>query len=343
MRLIIMWIFNFGILESFALFLVAVNVLTFALYVVDKKRAKKGAWRINEKTLLFFTVMFGGFAAFAAMYLVRHKTRKRAFIVAMSFGMAVSAVSVVHIVHSLTFARVVRYVELEFTAANWPTELNGYRIAFMTDFHTITPERISAAITELNGKNIDLLLLGGDFSMRDAHYQGVLAAISQATTTDGIFGVEGNHDDYIRLFAAKRENGIIPLDNSGVQIRQNFFLAGVHDMWNRTPNIQQAIQNANSSDFVLLISHNPDLTMVQPTNAVDLILSGHTHGGQITFFGFPFYLWRGSITAYGTRFAYGFANSADGTPVFTSSGIGDYYGIPRVFTRPEVVIFNMFG
>jgi predicted MPP superfamily phosphohydrolase len=83
--------------------------------------------------------------------------------------------------------------------------------------------------------------------------------------------------------------------------------------------------------------------MVQPTAGVDLILSGHTHGGQITFFGLPLYLLRGSITDYGTRFAHGFAYSADGVPVFTSSGVGPYFNIPRIFARPEVVIFTMYG
>lgn len=81
--------------------------------------------------------------------------------------------------------------------------------------------------------------------------------------------------------------------------------------------------------------------MVQSTVGIDLVLSGHTHNGQITFFGIPLYLLRGSITSYGMRFGYGFAESKDGVPVFTSNGIGDYYTVPRIFARPEVVIFTM--
>jgi len=82
--------------------------------------------------------------------------------------------------------------------------------------------------------------------------------------------------------------------------------------------------------------------MTQSTDGVDFVLSGHTHGGQITFFGFPMYLLRGSITEYGTRFGYGFSYSADGTPVFVSRGIGVYYSVPRIWARPEVVIFTMY-
>jgi predicted MPP superfamily phosphohydrolase len=197
------------------------------------------------------------------------------------------------------------------------------------------------AATELNKRNLDLLLLGGDFSVRGDHYQGSLREIARINTTDGIFGVEGNHDDYKLLFTAKAQHGITPLDNNGTQIREGFYLAGVHDMWNRNPDIQMAIRDADTDDFILLVSHNPDVTMAQSTARVDFVLSGHTHNGQITFFGMPLYLLRGSITSYSMRFGHGFTESNDGVPVFTSNGIGDYYTVPRIFSRPEVLIFTM--
>jgi len=275
------------------------------------------------------------------MYIVKHKTRKIKFKFAVVIGLIVALIPIIHIAHSLTYDRIIRYVEIEFHSGKWPAELNGYRIAFMTDMHTITDEEMRNIAAELNQRQLDLLLLGGDFSMSNYHYQGTLREISKIITIDGIFGVEGNHDDYIRLFRAKEKNGITPLDNSGTHVREGFYLAGVHDMWNRNPNIKEAVASANVNDFILLISHNPDLTMVQSTKGIDLILSGHTHGGQITFFGYPFYLHRGSITSYGTRFANGLSNSWDGTPVYTSNGVGTYYAIPRIFARPEVIILTL--
>jgi hypothetical protein len=112
-------------------------------------------------------------------------------------------------------------------------------------------------------------------------------------------------------------------------------------MWNRSPNIAEAIAGANTEDFVLLVSHNPDVSMVQSTAGVGLILAGHTHGGQIAPFGVPMYLFFDHITSYGVRFAHGFSESRDGVPVYTSNGIGGYYTVPRIFARPEVVIFTM--
>jgi len=324
-----------------SIFLVLINLFTLSLYVIDKRKSIKGKWRISEKVLIFFTLAFGGIGAVLGMRLARHKTQKMKFKIAAIFGLIIANIPVVHIVHGLTLDKIVRYTEIEFRYENWPSELDGYRIAFLTDMHTISHEDMGRITAEFNERNIDLLLLGGDFSMRNEHYQGTLIEIAQTNTTDGIFGVEGNHDDYKRLFAEMERNGITPLDNNGVQIRKGFYLAGVHDLWNRNPDIKATTADADANDFIMLISHNPDVSMVQTTTGIDLILSGHTHGGQITFFGIPLYLLRGSITNYGMRFADGFAYSPDGVPVFTSSGVGDYYTVPRIFARPEVVIFTM--
>ena len=343
MKVITDWIISCGILGLFSIFLILMNLFAFSLYIVDKRKATKNRWRISESTLIFFTLAFGGIGAFWGMRLARHKTKHTKFKVATAFGLIIALISVVHIVHGLTLDKIVRYPELEFHSASWPADLDGYRIAFMSDMHTIPHEAMEKIATELNEKNLDLLLLGGDFYMGYEHYQGTLRAIAPIVTTDGIFGVEGNHDDYILLFAAKEQFGITPLDNNGLRIREGFYLAGVHDLWNRNPNIRASIAGAGTDDFILLVSHNPDVSMMQSTVDVDLILSGHTHNGQITFFGIPLYLLRGSITNYGMRFAHGFSYSPDDVPVFTSSGVGDYYAIPRIFARPEVVIFTMRG
>jgi len=311
--------------------------------MLDKQKAARNKWRIRESTLIFFTIVCGGIGALLGMYFAKHKTRKRKFKLAVIIGLIVTLIPIAHIIHGLTLDRMIRYVEIEFRSENWPTELDGYRIAFITDMHTITDEDMRKVAVELNKKDLDLLLLGGDLlSIRNSHYQGTLREIAQINARDGIFGVEGNHDDHTRLFSAMEQYGIMPLDNSGTHIHSGFYLAGVHDMWKRNPDMLGSITGANADDFVLLISHNPDVTMEQSTSGIDLILSGHTHAGQITFFGFPMYLLLGSITEYGTRFAHGFAYSADKVPVFVSSGIGDYFTVPRIFARPEVAVFTMY-
>jgi len=184
---------SIGLIELFLLFLVGMNVITFLLYVMDKRRALKNKWRIRESILIFFTLAGGAFGALLAMRIVRHKTKKITFKIFVVLGLILFSIPVIHIVHSLTLDKMIHYVELDFYSENWPSELSGYRIAFMTDIHTTTDEDMAEIVGQLNKRDLDLLLLGGDFSMGNSHYRGTIREIAQVNARDGIFGVEGNH------------------------------------------------------------------------------------------------------------------------------------------------------
>ena len=166
--------------------------------------------------------------------------------------------------------------------------------------------------------------------------------LSTVEAPDGVFGVGGNHDRPTSLFAAMEEYSIVPLSNSGLYVRDHFYLAGTKDLWSRDASIAQAIDGTVPEDFVLLLSHNPDIAMQQDTSGVDLILSGHTHGGQMTFFGVwaPLFTFDTTITEYGQRFRSGWALSKDDVPVYVSNGTGEY--MPRVFSRPQVILITLY-
>ena len=68
----------------------AVNLITFVLYGVDKRRAKANAWRIQERTLLLFTWMLGGLGACLGMRIFRHKTKHLVFTISAPLALAVS-------------------------------------------------------------------------------------------------------------------------------------------------------------------------------------------------------------------------------------------------------------
>ena len=253
--------------------------------------------------------------------------------------------ALVHVAHALTLDRMVEYKEVDFCSPRVPSGMSGYRIAFISDTHDAPEKRFDEVVEKLNDNPVDLLILGGDFSSYKDAPRPPMAALSQIKTTDGIYGVEGNHDNYLTLFAAMEEFGIKPLDNSGVRVREGFYLAGVGDIWRRYASIASAVEDARPDDFVLLVSHSPDVSMRQNTKGVDLILSGHTHGGQMTFFGVwapiftfsrPFY---NAITKYGQRFRGGWASSRAGVPVFVSNGLGEV--APRVFARPQVIVMTL--
>jgi len=291
--------------------------------------------------LLAFSGMVVGIIARIILQNLSGNTRQKLNKIAKISLIVGGIIAIIHLAHALTLDRTIEYKEVYFSSPNIPVEMNGYRIAFIADTHHIPADRLRGIVEELNEKQLDLLILGGDFPSVDGAEWRSMEILSQTITTDGIFGVEGNHDNYVKLFEAKRVHGIIPLSNDGIHVRDNFFLAGVEDLWNRNPDVALAIEDSNPDDFILLVSHNPDVSMQQDTSRVDLILSGHTHAGQITFFGIwaPYFTFRSTITDYGQRFVSGRAESRDGTPVFVSSGTGEY--LPRVFARPQVVLFTL--
>ena len=246
----------------------------------------------------------------------------------------------VHLVHAVTLDRMVMYKEITFSSSELPPEMDGYTIAFVTDPHADTGRRLKGVVETLDQKELDLLILGGDFTFDKNDIESTMDLLAQITTKDGAFGVEGNHDDYQLLFPAMEAHGLTPLSNSGMHLRDGFFIAGVEDLWNRHPDVAAATANANNDSFILLISHNPDVTMTQDTSHVNLTLSGHTHGGQLNIFDrISIGLDSRVISDYGNRFKGGWAQSRDGTPVYISNGIGEYY--PRVFARPEVTIITL--
>lgn len=248
-----------------------------------------------------------------------------------------------HLTHALTLDRTVWYREISYSSPKISQDVCGLRIAFVSDTHEISKTRLEQIVNRLNEENLDLLLLGGDMSTGGG--LTCIELLSQIETTYGIFGVDGNHDNRERLFENMRNHGITPLVNDGLHIGENFFLAGVVDYrrassWGKGPEIDTATAKANEEDFVLLISHNADNLMHQDTSRVDLTLSGHTHGGQINFFG----VWApalGFVTNHPDRFKSGWSECDQGSSVFISNGAGEYF--PRIFARPDVVILTLLS
>lgn len=268
-------------------------------------------------------------------------SKKRVRLILLALLSCTLALGGVHLVHALTLDRVVQYVETEYRSAKVGTQLDGYTVAFITDTHAAVPEETQKMVDAVNARGADLLLLGGDMG-GSANLRANMRVLAGARTTDGIYGVEGNHDDYADLFAAMEENGISPLDNEGASLRDGLYLAGVQDLWNRTPDVGRAVAGAEETDFILLLSHNPDVSMHKGAGLAHLMLSGHTHGGQATVFGLwaPALSMRPSVSDYGHRFMTGWCRG-EGIDVYVSNGAGPLASVPRVFARPQVIFITL--
>jgi uncharacterized membrane protein YsdA (DUF1294 family) len=89
LRILIDFIDRFGVIGLFSLLFILVNLFTFSVYWVDKRKAVKNKWRISERTLILFTLAGGGIGALFGMSLLRHKTRKVKFKFALVMGLMI--------------------------------------------------------------------------------------------------------------------------------------------------------------------------------------------------------------------------------------------------------------
>ncbi|MCL2579310.1 MAG: metallophosphoesterase family protein [Oscillospiraceae bacterium] len=240
------------------------------------------------------------------------------------------------VISALTFDRVIAYTEIDYVSIHLPSELDGYTIAFLTDIHQTPTSVLEEIADRVNKREVDLLLLGGDFDM--AQIDRALDVIKTISTRGGIFGVYGNHDDPRTLSAAMSARGMTLLENNGTQIVEGLFLAGLSDYRTGQPDLSAALEGALDDDFILVLTHNPDVTMQPGFEQVHLTVAGHTHGGEVTLLG----LWAPAlplVSRHGQRFRAGFANSAADTDVFVSRGIGRH--LFRMFSRPQVVFLTL--
>ncbi len=334
-----------GLLIFSLAYVAVLNLTGFLMCGVDKSRAKKGRWRVSEGALLFTGLCGGCFGLWLGMRVFRHKTKHLRFRILVPLECALWAVAVIHLASALALDRQMQYLEVEYPSPKVSEALDGYTVAFITDTHALPADDRREVARRVNEYAPDILLLGGDFPSTAGAPERSMEMFSTINAPDGVYGVEGNHDNYSELFAAMEKYGMTPLPNSGEAVREGLFIAGVEDLWNRSPDIAKATDNAGDGDFVLLLAHNPDVAMQQDTSNVDLILSGHTHGGYVTFFGVfaPALEWSGDITGYGRRFMSGWAKSQDGADVYVSNGTGYLGAVPRVFARPQVIIMTLIS
>jgi uncharacterized protein len=224
------------------------------------------------------------------------------------------------------------------------------KLVQLSDLHfgsfMLEPE-VRAWVNASNLERPDLIVITGDLVHRlqssDRH-AALAAELGRLSAPLGVWAVLGNHDFWGKspiqtqqdLIAQIEKVGIGFLNNAGVQLRNDFFLAGVNDLWEGKPDINLALeQQPQPPTATLLLSHNPDFMMNIPA-VVDFVLSGHTHGGQIRIPGLPTMY---NVSKYGERFQQGFVQG--NVPGFVSRGLG-CGGIPlRLFAPAELVVLEL--
>lgn len=228
-----------------------------------------------------------------------------------------------------------------------PISFNGTRIVFLTDIHYGDPFsnfQLSNAIEQAKPFGPDIILLGGDYVKNSPKFiQPCFDRLKVLNAPLGVYGVLGNHDhwqgaDLTREYMNKA--GIKSIDNNAFWItkdNQRIRIGGVGDHCEDTQDLNITIKDVTTNDFTILVSHSPDYAPEITSDKIDLILSGHTHGGQITFFG----LYAPKVPSrYGQKFRTG-KIILNKIQIIVSNGIGTVFLPVRFFAPPQIIIIEL--
>lgn len=173
-------------------------------------------------------------------------------------------------------------------AANLPRPFDGFTILHISDLHSDMSEPAMARVIELTaGLTYDLCVVTGDYrGLTFGPYADAIAGTERVVEhlKGPIYGVLGNHDT-VMMVPALEAMGVKMLMNESVTIARGgarIHLAGVDDAhFYRMDNIEKAAQGFPHQEFSILITHTPEIYRQAAHADFNLLLSGHTHGGQI--------------------------------------------------------------
>jgi len=227
-----------------------------------------------------------------------------------------------------------------------PEAFDGYRIAFLTDPHVarfVRRDFYAEIHRQVAAQDPDVILLGGDLVSFRRHigYMGE-AFLDGLAARDGMFAVLGNHDYWAGaelVTETLRARGIELLTNRPVMLTRDgarLPLVGIDEVYRGRPDVAAAFANVDPAQPCIGISHHPDVIDLLDGRRLDLLVCGHTHGGQIRF---PFF---GAVVVpsqHEAQYASGF-HRVRNVLLYVSRGIGAMPPV-RILCRPEVATFTL--
>ncbi|HVW66535.1 MAG TPA: metallophosphoesterase [Candidatus Peribacteraceae bacterium] len=238
--------------------------------------------------------------------------------------------------------------------------LPAMRIAVIGDLH-VGPYKQSSFVEKIarnvNALDPDLIFIVGDFLFDHTSDIFHLDPLRELTSRYGTFGIIGNHDSGRHLRRGKhfvtrdrsdevsaylQERGVAMLRNKSHRLDINgtaLRVAGIDDIWMSSSDLDAALNGIANDEPTILLSHNPDVILDERSHHASLIISGHTHGGQIRL---PFV---GSLyplpDRLGRAYDQGIFHISDRTTLAITHGIGETQTRARLFCPPEILVLHI--
>ncbi len=193
--------------------------------------------------------------------------------------------------YALAEANTLTTEKINITLKRLPKNLDGFRIVHLSDIHHspfTSLEHITRAVEIANSLEPDMFVLTGDFVSHESEYIAPMAkVIGTLKSESGTFACLGNHDHWTD---AKLVTNCLRGENITVLIKEgfrfgargsSFWLCGVDDYMVGKTDLRSALRGSFPDEMKILLAHNPKILYRAARASVDLMLSGHTHGGQV--------------------------------------------------------------
>jgi predicted MPP superfamily phosphohydrolase len=193
--------------------------------------------------------------------------------------------------YALAEANSLSLERVEITLKRLPKKLDGFRVVHLSDIHH-SPftglEHIKRTVKIANRLKPDVFILTGDYVSHETEYIAPVAEVLGTLKAEfGTYACLGNHDhwtDGALVTHLLRGEGIKVLINEGFRFEARgaaFWLGAVDDHMAAEVDLPAAMRGAFPDEMKLLLAHNPIILRQAARAEIDLVLSGHTHGGQV--------------------------------------------------------------
>lgn len=231
---------------------------------------------------------------------------------------------------------------------NLPREFSGFRILQLTDLHygLLVPKMvIEYVVQRANSIKKDITVCTGDYiTERNStnRINTVWPMLEKLKAPMGVYSILGNHDhwaDFERSLywldktGQNLRNKVVPIEKKGKTI----WLGGCGDLWEDEIKIDDIFSSSKPEEIKLLLAHNPDTADTGFNTKIDLVISGHTHGGQVylPFIGAPL------LPVKNRKYTSGLIET-EKTSIFISRGIGWAILPLRFNCAPEIAVLHLY-
>lgn len=231
-----------------------------------------------------------------------------------------------------------------------PESFNGFKIVHFSDVHygtTIFKDELTTLVNKINELKPDVIIFTGDlidynYQLKEEEKNDVINILSKLDSAIDKYEIKGNHDQNNNYLSIIKNAGFKNLNNTNELLYYKgntpIRLVGLDDYLEGTINIDEAFKYEIEPDYyTIFLAHEPDIINKLDDKKIDLMLSGHSHNGQVRL---PFlgaiYKPIGAKTYYDERY------QINDTLLYISSGIGTSKYPIRLFNKPSFNFYRLY-